>query len=99
MGFGTFWVNFSETGSHWLIYLNVCSAVGGAVWEELQKCSLVGGGVSLEVGFEVSKSTPCQCFFSCFLVFVSRFDLSATAPVPCLTACLPATVLSDGQGL
>lgn len=45
MGFGTFWVDFSETGPHRLIYLNVCSAVGGTVWGELG--GPVGGGVSL----------------------------------------------------
>jgi hypothetical protein len=54
VGFGTFWVNFSETGSHWLIYLNVCSAVGGAVWGGL------GGVALLEEECRWDFKSPCH---------------------------------------
>jgi hypothetical protein len=54
----------------------------------------------LGVGFEVFKAhiIPSKFTLSALHLWV-RCKLSATSPVPCLTACLPATVLSDGQGL
>jgi hypothetical protein len=60
----------------------------------IRRCTLIGGGVSLGVGFEVSEalaiawvSSPTSC----------RCELSATAPEPCLPACLPAC--HEGHGL
>jgi hypothetical protein len=46
--------DFSGEWSHGLTYLNIWSLVGG-YWEKIRKCGLVGGSMSLEVGFEVLK--------------------------------------------
>ena len=44
-------------------------------------CGLVGGGMSLEVGFEVSKA---QCLFFLLLLVDQHLKPSATAQEPCL---------------
>ena len=41
---------------HRLIHLNTWSPVGRAVWEGLGGVTLAGEGVSLGVGFEISKA-------------------------------------------
>lgn len=56
----------NENGTQRFIYLTVCSLVGGSVLGRFQRCGHVGGGVSLSVGFEVSKAS-CDCLSAAML--------------------------------
>ena len=79
----------NENGPHWLICLSAWSLAGGTVWEGLGGVVLFGGGVSLELAFEVSGG------FHGFVIYSvsvscnncgSKCELLATAPMPCLPA-------------
>ena len=56
--------------------------------ERIGRCGLVVEGVSLKVGFEVSKSLakPSVSLAFCLLPIDQYVKLSATALVPCLSA-------------
>ena len=60
-----------------------------ALFERIRGCALVGGSVSLGVGFKVSKDLA-RPSFSLFLP-VDQVVALSTAPAPC-AAMLPATV-------
>lgn len=88
----------SENGLH-TIYLNVWPPVGRAVWKGFWWCGLVSGGVSLEVGFEVSNthgipSLPPLSLSSLtpFLCLAVDQDAIAQLWLQC-RVCLPVTVL------
>lgn len=62
------------------------------LFERLKGCGLVGGSISLELGFEVSRVQVrlSVCFFLLLPLHVDR-ELSATSPAPFLSiSTLPA---------
>lgn len=65
---GSNYASLNENVPHRLMYLNMWSPVGGALWGSFSKCILVWGSVSLKVGVE-SLKTPIN--FSCSLCFMS----------------------------
>jgi hypothetical protein len=65
----------NEECPHRFIWLNTWSPVYGTIWKGLRGCGLVGGGMPLGAGFEVSRahtiprelSLPCGCGSRCEL--------------------------------
>jgi hypothetical protein len=53
-----------ENGLSRLLCLNIWSPVSGTLWEELVGVALFGRGVSLWVGFEVSKAHAIPSYLS-----------------------------------
>lgn len=58
---------------HGLLYLNVLSPVGGAVWGHLGSLDLLDENHHWEVGFVVSKSNPSQSMFPSSFFLPLRF--------------------------
>lgn len=59
---------------------------------KIRRCALVGGGVSMGMGFEVPKR-PCHSQLALSRACVSRCKLSVTAPAPSLPVAMPPAMM------
>lgn len=70
-------------------HLNTCFPVGGAVWEGVRRCDLVGGSKSLSVGFECRQlHQDIQ-----FALSASSLQLRLWSLISPLALCLPLVAL------
>ena len=67
------------------------------VWLCWSKCGLVGGTVSLEVGFEVSEAQARPSVSLCMLPADQVIELSATSAVPSLPVDCHASHCDDNE--
>ena len=58
-------------------------------------CSLVGGGVSLGMGFGVSNAYARTSVFLLLMPADPDVELSTTSPAPCLPVCCHASHCAD----
>lgn len=95
--------SLNKNGPHRLVYLNIFSLGSDATGQGLVNLALlewhglVGGSVSLQVGFGVSK-TQARPRVSRFLMPAHLdVELSAHSPTPCLPECCHASHHEDNE--
>lgn len=97
MGFLGGKCGLNKNGLHRFMYLNTWSLAVGTGLERVRKRSSLGGGVSLEIVFEVLKCHTGPILSSVPTICGIGYKFLATASAPSLPACCHAPYY-DGHG-